>query len=324
MADAGRHGEQPGWRLRGYEVLDRIGAGASGEVWRARHRGSGDVVAVKRMAVPDRDELARVHTEAAVLGALDHPHLVRLREVVRAASSIVLVFEFAHRGSLARLLATRGRLSTGEVITAVVPVAAAVAYVHRAGVVHGDISPANIVFTGAGLPLLVDLGRARLAGDATGGTVCGTVCGTPGYADPAVTRGDLPVPASDVYGLGAVALHALTGAVLPAACVDERDEARARLEAAAVPAPVADVVLRALAPDPPRRPPAAEFATDLQHAAIPVAVEFDARRALDHVPCDPPFTHRLRPQPRPAVRRVRFPRRRLRERQPRRDPPWAN
>src|SRR5438309_584724 len=77
----------------------------------------------------------------------------------------VLVLDLADGGSLAELLAVRGRLTPGEVITAVSPVAAAVAYLHAAEIVHGDVSPANILFTPGGVPLLADLGVARLTGD---------------------------------------------------------------------------------------------------------------------------------------------------------------
>ena len=150
----------------------------------------------------------RADAEAALLTALDHPHLVRLHAVVPADGASVLVLDLAEGGSLAELLAARGRLAPGEVITAVAPVAAGLAYLHDQGVVHGDVSSANILFTPGGSPLLADVGVARLTGDDR------DAASTPAYVDPAVAAGCVPGPPSDVFMLAAVALHALTGAPL--------------------------------------------------------------------------------------------------------------
>ena len=150
--------------------------------------------------------------------------------------------------------------------------------------VHGDVSSANILFTEVGLPLLADLGVARLLGDAA------PVRTTPSYADPAVAAGGVPAPASDVFMLGAVALHALTGAppwpgddaaeVLElAATTGVEPDFAGRLDAAGVPDEVATIVLRALRLVPDERCTAAEFALELRHAAEPVAVELTAGRA---------------------------------------------
>ena len=190
-----------------------------------------------------------------MLSALDHPHLMKLHEVRPVDDAIVLVLDLAAAGSLATLLARRGRLTVGETVTALAPIGGALAYAHNAGVVHGDVSSANILFTEVGLPLLADLGVARLLGDAA------PVRTTPSYADPAVAAGGVPAPASDVFMLGAVALHALTGSppwpgddaaeVLElAATTGVEPDFAGRLDAAGVPAEVAAIVLRALRLDP--------------------------------------------------------------------------
>ncbi len=194
------------WRLPGYRVEELIGAGSSGEVWRARVISTGVPVALKRIWLSERAQREAALSEAAMLSALDHPHLMKLHEVRPVDDAIVLVLDLAAAGSLASLLARRGRLTVGETVTALAPIGGALAYAHNAGVVHGDVSSANILFTEVGLPLLADLGVARLLGDAA------TVRTTPSYADPAVAGGRMPAPSSDVFMLGAVALHALTGA----------------------------------------------------------------------------------------------------------------
>ena len=261
----------PGYTL---EVL--LGRGGSGEVWRAVPRRGGAPVAVKVLVAGDPERQAR---EAALLGELDHPHLVRLVEVVHqprrgGAARVALVLELLAGGSLASLLARRGRLRPGEVVTTIVPVASALAHAHENGVVHGDLSPGNIVFTAEGRPVLTDLGVARVLGETAAGEV------TPAYVDPTVARGGAPGPASDVFGVAAAAFHALTGiapwnAATPGDTLDVAatgllpDLAELAPEA---PAELLEVIARGLAPDPHHRGSAAAFALDLRHACRPEPV----------------------------------------------------
>ncbi len=304
-------------------LLDRmLGRGGSGEVWRARPRGGGTPVAVKVLAAGDAERQAR---EAALLGALDHPHLVRLHEVVHqprrgGPPRVALVLDLLEGGSLAALLARRGRLRPGEVVTALAPVAAALARAHEEGVVHGDLSPGNVVFTAEGRPVLTDLGVARVLGEEAAGEV------TPAYVDPAVARGGAPGPASDVFGVAAAAFHALTGvapwnAATPAdtlavAAAGELPDL-AELAPDAPPA-LLEVVARGLSADPHARGSAAAFALDLRHACRPEPVRLSrggdddaggghgdrgSRAELTH---QVPGRHR-RPAPRevrPATRRL--------------------
>ncbi|MGH3494768.1 MAG: serine/threonine-protein kinase, partial [Sciscionella sp.] len=298
------------WKLPGYLVQQQLGAGGSGQVWQARERSTGDEVAVKLLPAVERGHLDAVRSEAAMLSGLDHPHLLHLREVVQCGAGLALVVDLADGGSLAELLDSRGRIAPGEVVTAIAPIGAALAYAHNAGVVHGDVSASNLLFTEIGFPLLADLGVARLVGDDA------PVSSTPAYLDPAVAAGGVPSAASDVFMLGAVALHALTGEpawrgvtaeeALIAARAGDLGDLPARMNAARVPGEVADVVSRALELEASRRPTAAEFALDLRHATEPVAVEFGAGRAADR-DSDAggrpradrsTFTHHMRPEPR--------------------------
>src|SRR5918995_3745931 len=176
----------------GYTLEALLGRGGSGEVWRAAPRRGGAPVAVKVLVAGDPERQAR---EAALLGELDHPHLVRLIEVVHqprrgGAARVALVLELLEGGSLAALLARRGRLRPGEVVTTIAPVAAALAHAHAHGVVHGALSPGNIVFTAEGRPVLTDLGVARVLGEAAAGG------GIPAYLAPTVAGGWVPGSAS--------------------------------------------------------------------------------------------------------------------------------
>ncbi|WP_375498354.1 serine/threonine-protein kinase [uncultured Jatrophihabitans sp.] len=271
------------WRLRGYVVEGLLGQGGSGEVWRARVAATGEKVALKRLPVRDEAQVRRAAAEAAKLTVLEHPHLVRLHALVPDSTDVVLVLDLAEGGSLAELLDVRGRLSPGEVITAIAPVAAALAHVHAAGVVHGDVTPANILFTAGGNALLADLGVARLTGEEDDAE------STPAYVDPGVALGGIPSELSDVFMLAATALHALTGEIpWPGPTSDEAlAQARTgdlgslpdRLTDAGVPDAMVGVLCRALDRSPGRRGTAAAFALDLRHSGVPVAVELDAGRA---------------------------------------------
>jgi eukaryotic-like serine/threonine-protein kinase len=264
----------------GYTLEALLGRGGSGEVWRAVPRRGGEPVAVKVLVAGEPERQAR---EAALLGGLDHPHLVRLIEVVHQpqrgpATRVALVLELLAGGSLAALLARRGRLRPGEVVTAIAPVAAALAHAHGNGVVHGDLSPGNIVFTAEGRPVLTDLGVARVLGDAAAAEV------TPPYVDPTVARGGATGPASDVFGIAAAAFHALTGiapwnaatpadtlAVAAAGCLPDLSEL-----APDAPRALVAVIDRGLSADPHDRGSAAAFALDLRHACRPEPVRLPA------------------------------------------------
>ncbi len=145
--------------LPGHELLDLVGFGATGEVWRAREVATGSVVAVQRLVVPaDLGELDGLRRR---LAALDSPHLVRLRAVLPGP---VLVLDLAGGGSLEALLRHRSSLHPGEVVTVAAPLAQALAEVHAAGLVHGDLRPSAVLFTSAGMPLLADVGLAAVLG----------------------------------------------------------------------------------------------------------------------------------------------------------------
>ncbi|SCX49721.1 Serine/threonine protein kinase [Klenkia marina] len=308
----------------GYVLEELLGRGGTGEVWRARPRGSGPPVAIKVLVHGDPDRQVR---EAAMLAELDHPHLVRLHEVVRRRTpdgvQVALVLDLLAGGSLAALLAARGRLRPGEVVTAIAPVAAALAHVHERGIVHGDLSPGNVVLTAEGRPVLTDLGVARPVGAPGSGEV------TPPYVDPVVARGGAAGPASDVFGVAAAAFHALTGippwnaagpggTLAVAASGQVPDLALLAPEA---PEDLVAVVSRGLSPQPHLRGSAAEFALDLRHACRPERITLPAPgldpaalHRSDHVPRTE-LTHQVRrparahAAPEPAGRRAALRRR---------------
>jgi hypothetical protein len=271
----------------GYRVDQLLGYGSQAEVWAGQVSPSGERVALKRI-VTDSVAAARAgRAEAALLAALDHPNLIRLREFLALDSAMVLVLELAEAGSLADLLRRRGKLSPAEVVATVSPVAAALAHAHEQGVLHADVSAANILFTAAGQPKLADLGVARLF------TTGADSLGTPAYLDPTVAAGGVPGAASDVFALGAVALHALTGTG-PWRCPGTAEPTAEQVLAVAATGEIADldvrladfepglaaVISRVLDPEPHRRGTAAEFALDLRAALQPAPVVLAGGRIL--------------------------------------------
>jgi eukaryotic-like serine/threonine-protein kinase len=268
--------------LPGYDIDELVGFGGSGEVWRAREQASGDVVALKRVRSAGAAAAAsgaagalgeptqRLQREAALLATVQHEHVVRLRSVVPIADGLVLVLDYAEGGSLTALLAARGRLSAGEVVTIGAPLAGALAEVHARGLSHGDITPGNIVFDGAGKPLLADLGVASLAGEQ--GVAVGA---TAGYADPAgfgsAGTGGPRLAAGDVHGLAAVCFAALAG-VPPYLETDPSVAQALRPLVPGAPAGLVAAIESALDPDPAARPDAATLGRALFAACAPAAV----------------------------------------------------
>ena len=272
-------------QVAGYDVTGLLGAGSGGDVWLARERGTGEQVALKRVrpgaGLPARDRLRR---EAAALAGLTHPHVLRLRSVVGCLDTpddLVLVLDAALGGSLARVVARQGPRPAGQVVTVLVAVADALAAVHRAGRVHGDVTPSNVLVTADGRPVLGDLGSARLAGRArwSGGASAqhetaapaDEPVGTPGFADPAGVGG----PAADVHGLAATCVHLLTGRPpydAAGARVPLGDVGRAADPAARRLVAVLDAALN---PHPAQRPDAAGLARAAFDAAHPVPLTVD-------------------------------------------------
>ncbi|MGH9110879.1 MAG: serine/threonine-protein kinase [Acidimicrobiales bacterium] len=257
-----------------YELERELGSGASGTVWRAHSRGPvAQVVALKRLrAGGGAADLERIRREASVLTELDHPHIVRVLEVLHDDDGLALAMQFAPGGSLADLLAERGRLTPGQVVAIAAPMADALASAHRRGVLHGDVKPANVLFTSDGEPLLSDFGVARTLGRPTSDQVSGTA----EYVAPELLDGARPDPRADVYSLAVVCYEALAGqppytGPAPLAVVRAADAGQhLRLESLAhVPEPLAKVVERAMERDPDRRFPLADELAWALRATVP-------------------------------------------------------
>jgi len=188
--------------LPGYQCLEPLGAGASGRVWRALRLRDGAEVAVKVV-----DGAAEQAVREGLLVGQRCEHVVTVHDLVQVDEERrALVMDLMRGGSLRQAVAARGRLSAGECVTVLTPIATALGSLHRRGLVHGDLSPDNVLFDLAGRPHLADLGACHAAGE-----VPGDVHGTDGFVAPEVLAGEQPGSASDVHAVGALGWFCLTG-----------------------------------------------------------------------------------------------------------------
>ncbi len=273
----------------GYAMDEFLGRGSTGVVWAATCRESGERVALKILE-PEVDpvDLDGVDREESLGRRASGAHVLGVRSRVALADGrVALVMGLADGGSLRDVVTIRGALPLGEMVTALTPLATALAELHEAGVVHVDVSPGNVLFTKDGRPVLVDLSSAWLVDDGWPQRSLGTS----GFAAPEVVLGRPPVPASDVWSLGALAWYARTGGLTPPAWVGDLHWSRGRAGAgmddpaeedlengtvadvmAAVGPELTPLLVRMLADDAEARPTAGEVALALYRAAAPEPV----------------------------------------------------
>jgi len=230
-------GPSPGLHLDGYEVLEEVGRGGMGVVYKARQAGLNRLVALKMILAGGHagpEQRTRFRTEAEAAARLQHAHIVQVYEVGERDGYPYLAQEYVEGESLARRLG-RGPLPAREAARLVESLARAVHHAHQRGVLHRDLKPANVLLAGvrsedrgssptspldphssllAAVPKIIDFGLAKQLMDGPAGpTRTGAVLGTPGYMAPeqAAGRPDAVGTGADVYGLGAVFYECLTG-----------------------------------------------------------------------------------------------------------------
>jgi serine/threonine protein kinase len=196
-----------------YELREEVGAGGMGTVYRAIDRDSDLPVAVKIVRVADPGDEARFEREAAALGGVEHPAVVRYLAHGREHGAHYLVMEWLAGRTLDAHLADVG-ISMAESVEVVARVAAGLAAVHARGLVHRDIKPHNLMLVGGAHDrvTILDFGVARPTANRGIVTNTGRTVGTPGYMSPEQTRGDRALDArSDIFSLGCVLYECLTG-----------------------------------------------------------------------------------------------------------------
>jgi serine/threonine-protein kinase len=204
------------WRIGNYEVLEEIGRGGMGVIYRARQRHSRRIVAVKRILphyADSKEALARFRREAQAAASLDHPNILPIYEVSECDNGLPFFsMKFAAGRSL-RDVAPALRNQPRRAVALVAKLARAVQYAHEQGIVHRDLKPGNVLLDARGEPLLSDFGLSKWLGTTTDLTLTLTIFGTPGYVAPEQVNGATAKlnPAVDVYSLGAILFDLLTG-----------------------------------------------------------------------------------------------------------------
>lgn len=255
-----------------YALQELLGEGGTARVYRAHDRMLGRPVAVKVLRSTDPDDLARLHDEARAAAAIDHPGVVTVHDVGRTGDGVYLVMSVLHGETLEQRLERVGPLDPSEVVRIGVAVCDALGAAHRAGVVHRDVTPANIVLGPGDRVTVTDFGIARI-GEGAGRTRTGYVIGTPQHMAPEQGRGSAHLDGrTDLYSLASCLFTALTGRPLftdpdpftvVIAHLRESPPRPSELRPG-IPAALEEVLLRPLAKDPERRPrDAAELARGL-------------------------------------------------------------
>lgn len=319
-AEAPRVADQRGEPLGSrYLLLEPIGTGVTGRVWRGSVRGTGAPVAVKvlhRELSVRPDVVTRFLDERSVLAGIHHPNVVPVVDFVVEGDRLAIVLGLAD-GDARALLCEQGTLAPADAVALVADVLAGLAAVHDAGLVHRDVKPENILVV-AGPPrrfLLGDTGIATICGG--DGTDLPVATGSPEYLAPEVVAGGQPGPAADLYAAGVVLYELLAGRTPFAgghpAAVLYRQATAAPARLPGVAEPLWRVLASLLAKEPGARPAGARDARRrLLEAAAPAGGPL-ARPVPDAPPADDPARRRLPPadelrpaatdEPAPAGRR---------------------
>ncbi len=205
----------PGAQFGDCELLEELGRGGMGVVHRARQASLGRVVALKRLlqgASAPPSDVARFRAEAEAAARLEHPHIVPVYAVDSHDGQPYLVMKYVEGTTLSKRLA-EGPLPPVDAARLLAPVARAVQFAHEHGILHRDLKPSNILIDRDDQPFVSDFGLAKRIDADLSLTQSGVILGTPSYMAPEQAASDRgPVgPRSDVYGLGAILYHMLTG-----------------------------------------------------------------------------------------------------------------
>jgi eukaryotic-like serine/threonine-protein kinase len=201
--------------VAGFEILEVLGVGGMGIVYKARQVRLDRFVALKMIragAGARPSDLARFESEALAVAAIEHPNIIRIFEIGEYGGMPYCSLEYLAGGSLARKIAGKP-LPVDEAAAIAETLAGAMAAAHRGNIIHRDLKPANVLLSADGTLKITDFGLAkRLEGDSSQ-TRSGSILGTPSYMSPEQARGDTHAvgPAADQYALGAILYELLTG-----------------------------------------------------------------------------------------------------------------
>jgi eukaryotic-like serine/threonine-protein kinase len=219
--------EMLGRSVSNYEIVEKLGEGGMGVVYRARDTTLGRFVALKFLPpriLSSPEQISRFRREARAISALNHPHIATIHGMEEDGGFIFLILEYLPGGSLRQKLAARksygDRLSIDDAIDWTIQIAEGLAHAHKHGIVHRDVKASNVLFTGEGQIKLADFGLAQIAAtgaesaEASGLTESGHAVGTPSSMSPEQARGLKVDERTDIFSLGVV-LFEMVAAEMP-------------------------------------------------------------------------------------------------------------
>jgi CRP-like cAMP-binding protein len=207
------HDALSGKRFGRYRILQRLGKGGMAIVYEALDEQSGETVALKMMShrlVYDANALNLFQSEARMIEAFEHPHIVRMLGRFKAFRSFFIVLEFCDGVSLDQYVRKNGPLPDAQFRKVIAQLAAALSYAHSKGIVHRDIKPSNVILTSSGDVKLMDFGLAKPVDDGEG-TSSRLISGTPRFMAPEQLQGAPTDTRADLFSLGCTAWKLLTG-----------------------------------------------------------------------------------------------------------------
>lgn len=254
--------EEVNQRIGDYQILNELGSGGMGRVYRVRNVISDRIEAMK-VLLPDlagRQELAaRFLREIKVLASLNHPNIAALRTALTVDNQLIMIMEYVEGTTIAERL-EHGPISVPDALNYIGLVLSALNYAHQQGVVHRDIKPANMMLTPQGVVKLMDFGIAR-ANDERSLTMTGTTLGSLSYMSPEQVTGEGTDARSDLYSVG-VSLYEMVTGQRPFQATSDYSIMAAHVKSAprpplelqpGLPSSLNDIILIAIAKDPAER-----------------------------------------------------------------------
>jgi tetratricopeptide (TPR) repeat protein len=297
-----------GQTISHYKIVEKLGGGGMGVVYKAQDLNLGRFVALKFLPpdlIRDPEAKARFIHEARSASALDHSNICNIHEIDETDDGQIFIAMAFYDGETVKKKVERAPLKLDEALDIAIQVAQGLVKAHGEGIVHRDIKPANVMVTKDGVAKIVDFGLAKLTG-MTRLTRTGTTVGTVGYMSPEQTRGDMVDHRSDVWSLGAMLYEMVTGQspfkgdyenAVVYSIVNTQPEPMTGLRTG-VPVELERIVAKALAKDPSERyQHVDEMLVDLKHL----------RKEGETATAPHPATAAGAPQRRPRWKRLRFP-----------------
>jgi len=210
--------QSTGRQIPGYQILERLGAGAMATVYKARQLSLDRMVAIKvlpRKHTNNEDFVARFYAEGKAAAKLNHPNIVGAIDVGHAGETHYFVMEYVEGRSVFEEIQDKGPFSEEYALRVTTDVARALEHAHKAGFIHRDVKPKNIMLTMDDIAKLADMGLARAVSDREAAEAeAGKAFGTPYYISPEQIKGDVNVDKrADIYSLGCTLYHMVTGKV---------------------------------------------------------------------------------------------------------------